>query len=124
MPFKLLNVIRRIGPVFLILILVGHFNSLAQVFIPFSYWQNPVITISPSGSPQYFQTGDLLTYTLSGGTGSYSVDITAAALADGALLDGASSSPVVDATPDYNARLTAGTSGTMRHKVVTLPRVT
>ncbi|MCC2679407.1 MAG: hypothetical protein K0R29_1983 [Pseudobdellovibrio sp.] len=74
--------------------------ALAQVFIPFSFWQSSGLSLSPNGII-YMLAGDSRTFTASGATGTYTWGNSVAASADG--------SNVVPngSTMDYTARLTS-----------------
>lgn len=81
------------------LLLFGAF-ALAQVFIPFSFWQNAAgLVLSPNGIV-YMLAGDGRTFTATGGTGTYTWSHTLAASTDGSTMI-----PNNDIM-DYTARLT------------------
>lgn len=86
---------------------------VAQVFIPFGFWNaTQPLDVSPIGQ-QYIQPGDPITFTASGGTGSYTWSITAPAAGDGATIT------TPGTTSDYTGRLTAYTTDTVKVTSVT-----
>lgn len=83
------------------------FSVTAQVFIPFANWRmSEPLSISPS-TTQYIQTGDLISFSADGETGSYAWSITGPASADGATIT------TPGANADYTGRLTAYTTDTV-----------
>lgn len=81
------------------LIFFGAF-AFAQVFIPFSFWQSARFTMSPTGTI-YMLPGDGLTFTATGGTGTYTWTNTLAASTDGSTITSNND------TMDYTSRLTS-----------------
>lgn len=86
----------------LLLMLLSSELSLAQVFIPFSYWSNQNAPLAISPTLVYLLPGDPYTFTASGGNGTYAWTQTSAASTDGSTIDG-----TANTTADYTARLTA-----------------